>query len=541
MTTPVFSLAPSPKWYFADAQGAPAAGGTMTTYSSIDHSTPMFIFSDPLGTNPYDNPMNLDASGGTKCPMYWDVTNPGAYYVVVADAAGNIICTVDQFPLIGGGGVTPITSLTDIENHLVNGQFLFIDANSEADSVVSTIPEGETHMAPGSGFFKNALGNYQPSLEDGISSGWSFEKEGGVGATDSIQFVAVTALGAGIPTAPTANATRFFQFTCSAIGTGYTKAYWRDVIPNVEMFQGETLTITFDTNATVAAMAPFEFVQHFGTDPIITPTPDIVTPVNFTYSSGAWARQTLTITVPSIVGKIKGSNGDDCIIFRWGMPLNVLGTFQLVNHQAQIGTFGLVPYIEQTYAQDQYKVLIDLIALGNTIFTTGELKIVSNAPGGTPINIPGWVVIQDLNDTIGSAASGALRSGTIYKNLYIAWWNSFNDTECPVTGGRSTSAEADFNNNKGMGIPRHILGAVLAGAGQSLFADRNFGDFEGNPNLSSHAHGIRGISGAFAGSSGAITILDGGGSVVESTELAGDPASANNMQPTFYLWLYVKL
>jgi len=46
-----------------------------------------------------------------------------------------------------------------------------------------------------------------------------------------------------------------------------------------------------------------------------------------------------------------------------------------------------------------------------------------------------------------------------------------------VTGGRGASGEADFNANKEMLIPRHLLGAIIVGQGQSIYGNHAFGDF----------------------------------------------------------------
>lgn len=540
---PIYATAPNPKWYFLDAQGAPAAGGFLYSYSAIDQSTPKFIFSDPAGMYPYPDPIVLDSTGGTPVPMYFDVSNTPTdplYYIVVTDAAGNIIFDDTNFPNSGGGGVTPITSNVDIENNLVNGQFLFIDAVSEAESLVSPVPVGVTHMAQGSGFFKNTDGQYVPFITAGYESGWSFLKAGGVGATDAIQFVPVTTAAIAPPLAPTANATRYFQFTVSATGTGYTTAALQNIIPNVGLFQNETLTVSFDTQGTSAALSEFIIIQHFGTSATgPTPSSDISTAVAFTYSGTTWARQILTITLPNIMSKVKGTNQDDCLIIQWSMPLNVLGTFQLANLQVQRGTFGVAPYIEQTYAQDQYKVLMDILSYGNLLFRTGDLRHSTNE---NPI--PGWILLNNDAETLGSALSGAGFAGNQYKNLYLLWWDSFFPSQCIVTGGRGVSALADFNANKSMTICQDLITTVIATAGNLI----NFATFEGErtvtldaTQLGNHVHGIRAITGANAGSSGSITTLDGVGAVLENTEPSPGGLPHNNMQPTIYLFLFVKL
>lgn len=538
-----FAIAPSPKWYFLDATGKPAAGGFLYTYDNLDQTTPRFVYSDPAGQFPYTDPIVLDGTGGTPVPIYWDVTTPGLYYIVVTDASGNIIFAMNQFPISGSGGVSPITTINDIQNHIINGQFIFIDADSSADSLINPIPKNTfgTRIAPASGFFNNGVGGYVPSYE-GILSGWIFSEQGGLGETSSIEFVDVTPIGSGNPAAPSANATRFFRYNLAVAGAPQTQVRLFQVTPNVETYSGETITVSFDFRGSVDAIGVFEVLQFYG----VGGSPFTHVTQNFNFIAGEWHRTSFQINVPTVNGKIKGANNDDNIQIIWNFPLNVLGTFDLTNLQVQRGAFGTVPYIYQTYNQDQYKVLIDLMTFGNLLFPTGELKWMSNTIGSVTFSIPGWIAITDANQTLGSATSGATFPGIIYKNLYIAWWNSFAQAECIVAGGRGVSGLADFNANKTMTVPRGILGTALVGAGSSLFINAPFGFLEGTRtntlaigNLPAHNHGLRGSISAQAGG-GAVNI-NGIGGIIQNTELTGSGIPVNNMQPTFYLWLYVKL
>ncbi len=538
MTT-TYALAASPKWYFLDAQGRPASGGTITTFSSLDRSTPKFVYSHSDGTFPYTDPIILDATGGSPVPMYWQFNGTDLYYVVVKDKDGNIIFDINNFPDSGGGGSGPVTNNIDIENHLINGQFLFINAVNDTDSIVTPAPVGTTPIAPGSGFFKNAAGEYVSSINSIYPSGWSFVKGGGAGATDTIKFVPTT-LGVGFPSGPSANATRYFEYSFAA-GPIITDAALVCIVPNVELFQNETLTISFDSNTTTSGSAAFEIVQYFGTGGSVSIP--VTTSVGFSFSSAVWNRQSFQIVVPSIVGKTKGTNGDDAVFFRWVYPLNTVGAFRLANLQIQRGTFALSLYIEQTYAQDQYKVLVDLITIGNLIFPVGTLRWLSNTIGSVSFSIPGWIAIADVNETLGSSTSGAVFAGNAYKNLYIAWWNTFSNAECIVVAGRGVSALADFNANKTMTVPRGILGTALVGAGNSLFSNEPFAFLEGEkthtltiPEMPSHVHSSLAPNFNVAQAGLNQTSVTGG-----NTGITGGGLPHNNMQPTFYLWLYVKL
>lgn len=477
MTTPVYAIAPSPKWYFLDAFSVPAAGGFLRTFMNLDHSTPFFVYSDPGGLFPYLDPIVLDATGGSPVPMYWDVTFPGQYYLIVTDVSGNIICTIDNFPISGSGGVSPITSNIDIENHIVNGAFLFIDANTSADSIINPIPTDvppgiSTRLAPASGFFSDGSGNYVPVI-GGSQSGWNFLAEGGTGETSSIGFADVTLIGNNFPDAPSANATRYFTYRLSATGTSQTKRILYQTIPDVETFTNQTLTISADVYSDISsATGIIEVYQFYGTGG--TPSAPTAITSNFSFTAGAWTRVSAIVTVPSIAPFNKGTNGDDCVQIRIKFPLNTIGLFGVTNVQTQIGNFASFPYIYQDYNQDQYKVLIDLMTIGNTIFPTGTIRFLSS-------QLPppaGWILIDHHLDSVGSDVSGATFAGNAYKNLYIVWWTSFSQSECIVSGGRGADPISDFNANKMMTCPQHIVGTSIIAAGNNVFPPGFFQPFE---------------------------------------------------------------
>lgn len=64
----------------------------------------------------------------------------------------------------------------------------------------------------------------------------------------------------------------------------------------------------------------------------------------------------------------------------------------------------------------------------------------------------GWLLYQQ--GTIGSAISGAsvLASATAQR-LFTTYWTNYNNTQCPVSGGRGASAAADWAANKTLTLP----------------------------------------------------------------------------------------
>jgi len=103
-------------------------------------------------------------------------------------------------------------------------------------------------------------------------------------------------------------------------------------------------------------------------------------------------------------------------------------------------------------------------------FTTGDIKTTLK----TVADI-GWVMMND--GTIGSAASGAsTRANADTQALFTLLWNNISDANCPVVGGRGSSAAADFAANKKITLPK-ILGRALASAGSGAgLTTRNLGD-----------------------------------------------------------------
>lgn len=89
------------------------------------------------------------------------------------------------------------------------------------------------------------------------------------------------------------------------------------------------------------------------------------------------------------------------------------------------------------------------------IFRTGDIKYTDNTTLES-----GWIWRD--GKTIGSAASGATnRANADTAALFTFYWDKYNDTLCPVSGGRGVSAAADFAANKTLQIP-DARGRVLA-------------------------------------------------------------------------------
>ncbi len=116
-------------------------------------------------------------------------------------------------------------------------------------------------------------------------------------------------------------------------------------------------------------------------------------------------------------------------------------------------TFGEVGILEansETYASFQPETWLGHKA--------GELvpTILSTAPTG-------WIMYTE--GTIGNDTSGAtIRSAFDCESLFVKLWNKYDDTQCPVSGGRGSSGSNDFAALKTITLPA-ITGRVVAVSG----------------------------------------------------------------------------
>lgn len=85
------SLMPTGKQqYFFPGTALPLAGGKLYTYAA-GTSNPKVTYQDAAGAAPNTNPVVLDSTGSAL--IFWD----GAYKIVLKDALGNVVYTVDNY------------------------------------------------------------------------------------------------------------------------------------------------------------------------------------------------------------------------------------------------------------------------------------------------------------------------------------------------------------------------------------------------------------------------------------------------------------
>lgn len=127
MTTGV--LMPLPKQHYSSILGLPLVGGKVYTYAA-GGSTLKATYTDPACTVQQPNPIPLNTRGEPDNAIYWS----GSYRVVVQDALGNLIYTVDNYNTDPYGIQTILPSLA-----LTSGASLVGYQASGAGTVATTV------------------------------------------------------------------------------------------------------------------------------------------------------------------------------------------------------------------------------------------------------------------------------------------------------------------------------------------------------------------------------------------------------------------
>lgn len=174
------------------------------------------------------------------------------------------------------------------------------------------------------------------------------------------------------------------------------------------------------------------------------------------------------------------------------------------------------------------------------VWTTGDVKLTFKAVADT-----GWILLND--GSIGDASSGATtRANSDTQALFTLLYNNITDTFCPVSGGRSGNAGADFAAHKTLMIPKamgRVLGVLGSGSGLTT---RTMGMILGAEThqltvdeMPAHTHDVPNVM-AFNGGSYAAFSNISGPTTLTTTSTGGNGAH-NNMQPSMFLNAMMKL
>ena len=168
--------------------------------------------------------------------------------------------------------------------------------------------------------------------------------------------------------------------------------------------------------------------------------------------------------------------------------------------------------------------------------TTGDWKFtIKTAPDS-------GYILYNGDGTIGSATSGAsILASTIAEKLFKSIWNNCLNPECPVDGTRGASADIDWILNKRIHVPAIYNKVFASRTGQAMAASEGeVSHILSTSELSIHSHNYE--------NKDALTNSTGGGNVniwqlwrQIATSFTGNSDAHNNMQPTIYFSIMMKL
>lgn len=459
-------LGPNPKWFFVQNNGKPLSGGLFYTYRSLDKSQKKSVYTDPSANFPWPNPITIDANGTTG-PLFFEVDDAApleTYFILVTDANGNEMWSVDDYLPTGGGGGGGTSGL-DLENLITNNVFYrHVDTTVSVPTFLTVAPSNNTGLV-NNGSTAADIPNPAPDIV--------FLKNN-ASATDTISFPLFT-LGLQPITADTAPVD-YFNYTCSAPGAGETtKCLQFPITAKVQNLTNKTVTGTFwaRANGGLPQSIILEWFQYFGDGG--GASAHLIQQINVPFSlTNSWVKYNFQDIVPDVSGQTLGGppfggalhnqneGPNDSLFFRVVFPLNATTNIDFTKPTMYLGT------VLSDIDFHSYDEIDSIISLPRT----GDVRTSLNV--FTPF---GWV---PCNDGVLSNGNNAIVLPTNIRSarnnedtypLYHLIWNvtAGNPTFAPIYDSagaasvRGASAIADFEASKQLTLTR-MLGRVLAGA-----------------------------------------------------------------------------
>jgi len=491
----------NPIWYFPDLNGLPLAGGLMFTYDGTNINEYKPVYMDAAGLYPWPQPIVFDANG-TQGPFYFQVDSvtPGSYFLVIQDAGGVEQRTISNYDPTGGssGGVTEFNNLNNL---IINGQFLF---NSGSD-LPTPVPTGSVvAQGPSSGLIVPDITFFKSN----------------VAATDTITFPTFP-LGLD-PVAEDETPPQYFNYSCTNAVTEGFKYLQFPISANVKNMESQEITVSINAASPLSNTLSFYSYQYYG----FNGSPPNMTLMQTFNLTPLFTRYENTFVIPNTSGMVIGPCGDSYVAILVGLQTGVVNQTQLYNMQVVPGAIS-PPYLYETLQQVAGE-------LGTP--RTGDIKISTR---NTEI---GWLPMN--NGTIGSATSGATARPNIDTfPLYYYLWNTVSNLYAPVLpGGRGISAFVDFAANKTISLTVQA-GSALAGIGPGFVNGQNSGSATQrliDSNLPPHSHTYLGQPYTFTIGSGATSTA-----LTNLTNNTGNgPGSSTPfsiLSPTTFRNVYIKL
>lgn len=461
-----YAIGPNAKWFFVQNNGKPLSGGLFYTYRSLDKSQKKPVYTDPSNNFPWPNPITIDANGTTG-PLFFEIDSLApteSYFILVTDANGNEMWSVDDYLPSGSGGGGGTSGL-DLENLITNNVFYrHVDTTVSVPAFLTVAPSNNTGLV-NNGATAGDVANPSPDIV--------FLKNN-TSATDTISFPLFT-LGSQPIIADTAPVD-YFNYTCSVAGAGETiKCLQFPITAKVQNLSNKTVSGTFwaRANGGLPQQIILQWFQYYGDGAGASVA--LIQQINVPYNlTNGWVKYNFQDIVPDVTPKNLGGppfggalhnqpeGPNDALFLRVVFPLNATCNIDFTKLTMYVGT------VLSDVDFHSYDEIDSIISLPRT----GDVRISLNS------FVPfGWVpcndgVLSNGNNAIVLPASvpRARNNEDTYPLFHLIWnLTSGNPSFAPIydlTGAvsvRAGSAIADFEASKQLSLTK-ALGRVLAGA-----------------------------------------------------------------------------
>lgn len=424
-----YIIAPNGRWSGRDPVGNAIANGQLFTYRA-GTNTFKATFQDAAGLHPHPNPIILDAKG--EASIFWadDAYYDIELYTSGGRVSGQLVYGAGLYPHVASTNSSPITVINSASNEIRNPQFTYATNSSSYTSIQQSVND-----------------------TDYVLDDWAFFRSN-LESTININQRRFTLGQTSVP----GNPAFYLEYQCTNTGAaGETYKRFSQVFYGASTFSNQNLQFALQGKAaSTGTPITVSIIQHFGTGG--TPSADVETVMQTSNLTTAWNRYISATIVPSVTGKVLGTNNDDCVYICINLPLNQTATVDITN--VQMNQADVLPAFPLTSKELQY--LHTQKNISQAVWLTGDVKSTISI-----VADPGWIMMDD--GTIGSPASGSSHIGLYLKNLFIKLWNNTASvpTNLPIftSNGllttRGTSAEADFNANKRLSLPRSFDRTII--------------------------------------------------------------------------------
>lgn len=528
-----YTLGIEPKWILINNEGTVAGGGTLETFSSLNHTQHKPVYLDAGGTIPYTNPIIFDLNG-VAGPFFFkfdDAAPDDLYFLVARDSDGNELWTMDDYMPEGSGGGGVVNIFQSLTNYI--GNSVFIDNIGDTAS-----PTNTTNLVLAPSNHHGFTPDFTPTvgLFGALGPDIRFVKSNTT-ATDQITFETFP-----MATAPMSpgdvTPIQFLRYQCTVSPAAETyKAIQFPICQKVKNLSNQIMTFQcWAKTAVNPATLTVYTRQYFGSG--TAASTEVRTSAGTMALTTSWQEFNIVFTVPSVAAKSLGTpglqTGDDAMYMQIEFPLGAgaLCDISLTKATLHLGE------IEPDKDFDNYDQI-------DSITQTPRTGDVITSLRSTPPK--GWLAMNDTS--IGNVGSGATTAKEETFQLYKTLWDCVADAWAPVSTGRGATATADFLAGKTLTMPRN-LGRALAGAGNGAgIAPRALGEYLGSDsevfntdNLPTSSTGGATSLQFFAGvtpGTGTINFATAPGA--NNTFIAGANTPISKIQPTSFMNVFIKL